>query len=204
MSRVVIVARTRMHHDRLCIGGHDVDDGFRGIRLLDKFGDHWPLDCPFTVSTLWRIRYRRKFSARPPHVEDAFVLAQEPIGAVPDLKMLVLSRTDPWKGGPEALYAGTLRATEHGGGYIPVQGPLPKCSTGYWLPDHDLERHLLNGRSRFFWTGDGPINRFAWVGTALPPDRIPAGSLVRVSLSRAFKAEGVPEGFYSQLSGVID
>jgi hypothetical protein len=65
MSRVVIVARTRMQHDRLCIGGHDLDNGFRGVRLLDKFGDHWPPDVPFSVGSLWRIRYRRP-SASPP------------------------------------------------------------------------------------------------------------------------------------------
>jgi hypothetical protein len=203
MSRVVIVARTRMQHDRLCIGGHDLDDRFRGVRLLDKFGDHWPLDAPFTVGSLWRIRYRPKVSARRPHVEDVFVLAQEPLSMVPDLKALILSRVYPWEGGPDALYGGTLRATAHGGGHVPVNGLLPSCSTGYWLPDHDLTRLILNGRARFLWTGEGPITRFAWVGTQEPPEHITAGSLVRVSLSRAFKAENVPEGYYLQLSGVL-
>jgi len=203
MSRIVIVARTRMQHDHLCIGGHDLDDGFRGVRLLDKFGDHWPPDVPFTVGGLWRIRYRPKVSARPPHVEDVFVLGQEQLGAVPNLKALVLSRVHPWEGGPEVLYGGTLRATDHGGAHIPMQGPLPRCSTGYWFPDHDLERHVLNGRARFLWTGDGPITHLTWVGTAAPPECIPAGSLVRVSLSRAFRADGVPEGYYLQLSGVL-
>jgi hypothetical protein len=203
MSRVVIVARTRMQHGHLCIGAHDLNNGFHGLRLLDKFGDHWPAEAPFQVGGLWRIRYRPKVSARPPHVEDVFVLEQEQLGTVPDLKALVLARVRPWEGGPDALYGGTLRATSHGGGHIPVNGRVPRCSTGYWLPDHDLERAWLNGRARFHWTGDGTITRFAWVGTQEPPERIGAGSLVRVSLSRAFKAEGVPEGYYLQLSGVL-
>jgi hypothetical protein len=203
VSRVVIVARTRMQHDRLCIGGHDLDNGFRGVRLLDKFGDHWPADAPFTVGSLGRIRYRPKGSARPPHVEDVFVLGQERLGTVADLKALVLARARPWEGGPEALYGGTLRATSHGNCHIPVKGTLPRCSTGYWLPDHDLERQVLHGRARFLWTGEGPITRVAWVGTQEPPEHIAAGALVRASLSRAFKAEGVPEGYYLQLSGVL-
>jgi hypothetical protein len=203
MSRVVIAGRTHMQHDRLCVGGHDLDDRFRGVRLLDKFGDHWPLDAPFTVGSLWRIRYRPKVSARRPHVEDVFVLEQDPLGAVSDLKALVLSRVKPWEGGPDALYSGTLRETAHGSGHVPVRGLLPGCSTGYWLPDHDLERLLQNGRARFCWTGAGPIIRFTWVGTQEPPERISAGSLVRVSLSRAFNAENVPEGYYLQLSGVM-
>jgi hypothetical protein len=203
MSRVVIVARTRMRGDHLCIGGHDLDRKFRGVRLLDRFGDSWPGGSPFLVGEVWDIRYTEKGSARPPHVEDVFVMDCRPVGRVPDLKALVLQRVMPWKGGPDVLFEGTVRSTEAGSAYIPAEGRLPRHSTGYWMPGEDLERQMIGRRVRFVWVGDSAIKRFAWVGVQEPPERIEAGSLVRMSLSRKFGSETAPEGYYVQISGVL-
>jgi hypothetical protein len=41
-----------------------------------------------------------------------------------------------------------------------------------------------------------------WVGVQAPPERIEAGSLVRVSLTRPFNPGGGLEGHYIQISGV--
>jgi hypothetical protein len=206
MTRVVIAARTRMRHDHICVGAHALDghfkSRFRSMRLLDKYGDHWRIDSPFHVGDIWEIRYDEKVSARPPHVEDVFVMEYRPIGREENLKDLVLRYRRPWSGGPDALFDRTLRATEHGGGYIPKKGPIPRCSTGYWLPDHDLVASRFDNM-RFLWTGDGPIKRLKWVGDRQPPARIEAGSLVRVSLSRLYGNEQTPEGYYVQLSGVL-
>lgn len=203
MSRIVIVARTRMQNNHVCLGGHDLDRAFRGVRLLDPFGDHWTADSPFMVGDLWRIRYREKAGARPPHVEDVFAMEQQPMGRVPDLKRLVLKAAHPWEGGPEVLFGGTVQATPSGIAYIPEHGPLPRCSTGYWLPDDDLTRQRFETRTRMNWPGKGPVQRFAWVSVADPPERIEAGSLVRISLSRLFKSDTAPAGYYVQISGVL-
>jgi hypothetical protein len=203
MSRIVIVARTRMHGGHVCIGGHDLDRAFRGVRLLDELGDHFTDDSPFMVGDLWNIRYREKVSARPPHLEDVFALEYHPLGKVPDLKRLVLKAARPWAGGLDALFDGTVRTTPSGAAYIPTHGRLPRCSTGYWLPEQDLERQMFGNRARFLPSGQNPITRIAWVGVAGPPERIEAGSLVRVSLSRLFKADTAPEGYYVQISGVL-
>lgn len=203
MSRVVIVARTRMQGDDVCIGGHDLEHGFRGMRLLDRFGGHWTTVSPFMVGELWNLDYRAKHSVQPPHVEDVYVNGQQRIGQVQDLKALVLRRTRPWRGGPDALFEGTVRSTPSRAAYIPSEGRLPRCSTGYWVPDHDLVLKRIGTKKRFLLTEQEDIERFAWVGVQDPPERIEAESLVRVSLSRLFAAEGVAEGYYVQISGVL-
>lgn len=204
MNRIVIVARTRMRGDHVCIGGHDLDRGFRGVRLLDKFGNHWTSDSPFMVGDRWAIRYIEKVSARPPHVEDVFVMEYRQAGRIPDLRALVLRSARPWRGSPGALFDGTVRSTETGAGYIPANGRLPCCSTGYWIPDEDLVGQRWGEKARFALIRENTaVARFTWVGVSTPPERIEAGALVRVSLSRLFRSETAPEGYYVQLSGVI-
>jgi hypothetical protein len=203
VSRIVIVARTRMHGGRVCIGGHDLTDRFRGVRLLDWYGDSWPIDSPFMVGELWDITYKPKISARPPHVEDVIVSEYQPFGQVEDLKALVLQHRRPWSGAPEVLFDGTVRRTDSGATYIPIKGRLPQCSTGYWQPDQPLPRRAYGERVRFEYPGESATNRMPWVGIQKPPGQIAAGSLIRVSLSRAFKSETVPEGYYLQISGVL-
>lgn len=203
MNRVVITGRTHMQHGQLCIGGHDLDRNFRSVRLLDRFGAHWPGDCPFHVGDVWSVRYIEKVSARRPHVEDVFVMAQQPLQPVPDLKDLVLGRVTPWHGDPTALYGGTVRSTRSGSVYVPEHGPLPTCSTGYWQPHHSLAPGTNKDRTRFEYANDAGTWRIKWVGTQQPPARIEAGSLVRVSLSRLFGRNDVPSGYYVQISGVL-
>jgi len=202
MSRIVIVARTRMQHGDVCIGGHDLDRAFRGVRLLDRFGLHFKDDSPFQIGDLWNIRYRDRL-CKPPHLEDVFVMEQRRLEPVPDLRQLIRRVAHPWTGPPAALFDGTTQSTASGASYIPAKGPLPKCSTGYWLPDRDLTPQAMRGRVRFSWTDDETLRHFPWVGIQQPPDRIEAGSLVRVSLSRLFTSDTAPEGYYVQISGVI-
>jgi hypothetical protein len=203
MNRIVIAGRTRMQHGHLCIGGHDLDRNFRGVRLLDRFGGHWSSDCPFQVGDVWSVRYIQKVSARKPHVEDVFVMDQRPLRPVPDLKELVLSRSTPWQGDPATLYGGTVRHTRSGSLYVPERGPLPPCSTGYWQPDHPLVPVSARDRARFRYGDGAAARRIKWVGTQEPPAVIDAESLVRVSLSRLFGNDDVPSGYYVQISGVL-
>jgi hypothetical protein len=62
---------------------------------------------------------------------------------------------------------------------------------------------MFETKARFVSTAKGAVRRLTWVGVQEPPVRIEAGSLVRVSLSRLFKPETAPEGYYVQVSGVL-
>lgn len=192
-----------MRHRQLCIGGHDLDRNFRGVRLLERFGDHWPADCAFQVGDVWAIRYTEKVSARRPHVEDVFVMEHRCLQPVPDPKSLILRHISPWHGAPSALYDGTVRVTPSGSVYVPERGPLPACSTGYWQPDRSLAPASPRDPTRFEYADGETHWRIKWVGTQQPPAKIDAGALVRVSLSRLFARDYVPAGFYVQISGII-
>jgi hypothetical protein len=202
MRRILIVARTRMRGNRICIGGHDLDRGFRSVRLLDAEGRHWMDTAPFAVGDLWQVRYRSKHT-HAPHVEDVMVDRYRRLDSARNPLALILAHAQPWTGPPETLFDGTVHATTSGSPYIPGDGALPRRSTGYWIPQADLACRSSGERVRFEWTGGPGRWRFAWVGVATPPPRIPAGSLVRVSLSRLFSSETAPEGYYVQISGVL-
>lgn len=201
-NRVVIVGRTRMGGDHVCIGGHDLDHDFRSVRLLDADGWNWSSKAPFNPGEVWSIRYSEK-ATEPPHVEDVLVRTQRRHTRVADLASLVLSHVQPWEGNPEALFDGTVRSTYSGIALIPASGALPRCSTGYWLPADPLMYYIERDKPRFRYSSRGAINRFTWVGVQDPPDRIEAGSLVRVSLSRLFSRSRVTPGYYVQISGVL-
>lgn len=202
MSRVVIVARTRMHGDHVCIGAHDLDHEFRSMRLFDRHGNHWTTSSQFIVGDIWDIRYRTTY-CRPPHVEDVKVIQQRLLGRMPVLKEMLLKHIRPWGGGPQALFDGTVQMTTSGTAYVPAGGRLPECSTGYWIPGDDLAQRTFETRVRFVWTGKNGSARFTWVGIAEQPERIARGSLVRVSLTRLFSPGTAPAGYYVQISGVI-
>jgi len=202
MNQVVIVARTRMHNDHICLGGHDLGLHFKAIRLLDRFGGAWTSDAPFKLGEVWNLRYREK-PGRPPHTEDVFVMEHFRLRTVPDLKAMVLKHVQTWTGPPEALFEGTVKSTSWGSAFIPPKGRLPRHSTGYWTPEEDLVRVVEGRKVRFVPSGDGRVKRLPWVGAQEPPERIEAGALVRMSLTRLFKSEVAPEGFYVQISGVL-
>ena len=199
MSRVVIVGRTRMQQDRLCIGGHDLDHKFRAVRLQDRYGDSWPDDAPFRLGQIWQIRYFAK-NGRKPHVEDVRVNDLELVGQIDDLKTLVLRHARPWEGSCDVLFDGKVRPTPSGANYIPCGWRVPNRSTGYWIPAEPLERTTYGSRSRFVGCGE---RAFPWVGVQEPPARIEAGDLVRLSLSRKWSSDTSPEGYYVQISGVL-
>jgi len=93
------------------------------------------------------------------------------------------------------------RTPDHGTAYVPEAGPLPTRSTGYWLPDDHLDLYYSFDKPRYRWRGEGALNGVRYVGVPEPTLTIPAGSLVRLSLSHPYAPPGLPSGFWLQLSG---
>lgn len=202
MSAVVNAGRTHMGRTHICIGGHDLDNEFRAVRLLDPFGDPWTRAARFMVGETWDIQYRL-INSKPPHVEDVRVDDYRRLNSDFNLHDLVMVRARPWVGHPEELFHRTVMHTPSGASYVPSGGQIPHCSTGYWIPSADLVAEDTRGKVRFAWTPRGTRWRMTWVGVQAHPAQIKAGTLVRVSLSRVFKPETAPEGFYVQISGLL-
>jgi len=155
------------------------------------------------IGQSWEVRYVPKGSARPPHVEDVYVDGQVYLGEVRDIKALVLRYCPVWEGSPEALFDRTVKTANSGALYIPERGRIPQKSTGYWIPEHDLEMRDVHSSARFFSTRPGPETRLAWVGETTPPERIAVGTLLRISLSRLFDKPPAAPGYYVQISGIM-
>jgi hypothetical protein len=204
MSRVLIVSRTRMNKGRVCVGGHDLDRDFRSVRLLTLGGMNMPEDKPLQVGDIWELDYSDHEDPDPPHVEDVVVTSGKRVDAIAlsELASHLTERVTPWNGSPEGLFDSTVAATPSGRVYVPEEGPLPTHSTGYWIPDDEVAKRISFGKVRYLYMGTCEMDEFAWAGVAEPPDGIPAGSLVRVSLARWFNPSSAPAGYYVQISGV--
>ncbi len=197
MSRVLVVSKTRMHGDHVCVGGHDLSEGMHSLRLLRPDGINMPADTRFEIGQVWELDYQPASHIHPPHIEDVHVNPHRArhVETIEPLGSFLRTRVNAWE---RVLFEGTLQRTKSGTGYVPIGGPFPSCSTGYWLPDQVLE---FDGDSRYVFLGDGGRRRVRYVGVAHPADRIEPGTLVRLSLARPWSPPNAPAGLYLQISG---
>jgi hypothetical protein len=201
--RVLVVARTRMGGDRVCVGGLALDDG-TSTRLLGSDGWNLPEDHPIRPGEIWDLTYRPRDRVEPPHVEDVIVSRGKPIDTVSDMQAQILTLIEPWTERVESIFEGCLTTTDSGGAYLPPTGRMPSCSTGFWLSDRDVRVSHFEDRGIRYWIPDArEIRGFKYVGMDDPIDIIPSGSLIRFSLSRWGEfPPGVGERrCYLQLSG---
>lgn len=198
--RIVIASKTRMRDNRICVGAHDLGS-FRSLRLFRHDDTYLQESARLEIGDIFEVDYRDRPGATPPHVEDVIVSeGGHRRGRQTGLGRLILERDVVWTSVAQ-LFDGGLAFTEAGTAYVPVGGQLPSRSTGYWLVDAALTHTISYGRSRYLWGGAGPLRSIAYVGVADPAARIPAGALVRLSLSHARQPPNRPNGYWLQLSG---
>jgi hypothetical protein len=197
----VIASKTRMRQGRICVGAHDLDS-FRSLRLFRHDGRYLEEDAQLEIGEVWELDYADRPGATAPHLEDVLVAAGSATrrGREQNLGRLVLERDQVWSY-PAELFDGRLNVTAGGSAYVPTTGPLPNRSTGYWRLDHELTLYTVNDKPRYRWTGVGDLRSIRYVGVADPDPVIPAGSLVRLSLSHPFTPPDGPGGYWLQLSG---
>jgi len=204
MERVLIVAKTHMGNDA-CVGGLALDTN-RNVRLLRPGGFHQPENTRFEVGQIWELDLHLPSRVTPPHVEDVIVTEERYIGQQPDLRNFLMQRVQPWQSGPDKLFDGLL-VIEGTSGYICRRNGIPKCSVGYWLPGNSLTMTLKNNKPSYQISGESSSRykrslAIKYVGFSNPIYRIPAGSLLRVSLARWWvPPESNEERCYLQLSG---
>ena len=62
-----------MRGDRVCVGGHDLDEKLRSVRLQQLDGTNMPADARFEIGQVWELNYQPAREVQPPHVEDVLV-----------------------------------------------------------------------------------------------------------------------------------
>ena len=203
---VLILARTRMSNGKCCVGGLAGDGSF--VRLMDKDGYPQPEETQFRVRQIWEINYSQKRKIVPPHVEDVLVWGMKRKGSLSKrYKILDIVRrrgVQIWEGSPQKIFDELLQWTDLGSGYIAEGSSVPDHSVGFWLPDKDLSRIEAEG-IRYVYPDITCWRRLKYVGYDEPVAEIPAGTLVRLSLSRWHQFEqDSEERCYLQLSGWYD
>jgi len=191
-----------------CVGGLTCDTN-KSIRLLRPDGSNQPADTPFDVGQVWALEFHQPSKVTPPHVEDVLVTKKKFVGQQSDLRNILLQQVQPWRGELEQMFDGFL-VIENTRGYISRSRGIPKCSTGYWLPNASISLNQNYKKQYYEIKYEFSVrNRsykvtlsIPYVGFADAIPVIPADTLIRVSLARWWQSiEMSEERCYLQLSG---
>src|SRR5215831_18753553 len=136
VERVLIVAKTRMHN-AACVSGLTIDTN-RSIRLLRTNGFNQQENTPFEVGQIWELDFHPASQITPPHIEDVIVTRERHIGQLTNLSTILKQRVKLWQGEPKQLFDGIL-VFDKRSAYVSESTGIPKCSTGYWLPNEPLD-----------------------------------------------------------------
>lgn len=215
MANVIIVSRTRMAADCVCVGGVDIDNR-RSLRLLDARGHHETADvCPYQIWDIWDIDYYPNQRRPNPHTEDVNVVRRQKMKAIDAPNMSVIRFAEVLEGANIPLFRGSLfsvfdgklKLSDNDKFYI-SHDDIPNYSTCFWITDRRLLGYE-NSRGRWQYCYNDMSNRYghtiAYVGTGEHPNNIEAGSLIRLSLAHWWKPEDSDddERCYLQLSGCL-
>lgn len=204
--KVLIVAKTRMGGGA-CVGAIALDDG-RSLRLLDAHVEaHNGGGMHYAVGEVWEIDAAPAAQVAPPHTEDTLVQSSLRIGRMRNPAAVVEQHMPPAVGGVETIFEGTLQRMAGGALFVAASSGLPGFSTCFWRPDRPLRRVETAYRIRYVYESENGEATLVFVGFQDPPAEIPAGTLLRVSLTRPWRSPDRPDDelrCYAQLSGWLD
>jgi ATP-dependent DNA helicase RecQ len=202
MMQVLIVAKTRQGAGA-CVGGITFDG--RSVRLIAvdaATNEHAGLE--YQVGEVWDVDAAPSEIVVAPHVENVVVRAKRRVAPMTCPERFIERHMPPAAGGPEMLYGGLLQATDGGALYIAEASGVPDHSTAFWRPDRPLARVDDGKRIRYRYATEDGSRSLVFVGFQEPPEEIPAGALLRVSLAHWWRPVDRPEAelrCYGQLSG---
>jgi hypothetical protein len=204
MSKILIVSRTKVGSNKICIGGIDLDK-LLSVRLLTTNGHYESKRfCPYRIREIYEIDYI--CDPRPlPHSEDIRVLNRKKTGELENgLSMLDFLRERNFtihSGEIKTTFEGKLNHRDSGAFYISEES-IPQNSTCFWICDKPLIQKDLQWKIRYHYTD--AAYQISYVGLDKnPPQIIPAGTLTRLSLAHWWSPQYSEdeERCYLQLSG---
>lgn len=198
---VLIVSKTRMSNG-VCVGGIiEITGEF--IRLHNEHGGNLQFDAPYEIGDRWLLKVEKAWNSRPnPHSEDKQV---KPINKIKNVGIRgIINYLETHQLGNRFIKGSLDNAFE---GYLNLSTSknyinrchIPSFSTQFWIADCDLI-HIEQWNSHYYRYKDGI--RIKYVGTQTLIDRIPRGSIIRLSLANWWDGDGSgEERCYLQLSG---
>lgn len=209
MSKVLIVSKTKMAQQRVCVGGIDIEK-HSSIRLMNEHGYHETLkECPYNIFDIWDLKYNIISTRTLPHSsEDVNVLQRNKLGVLKKdinvIDILKKCRVNIYRGQINNVFNGCLKSTDNGSLFI-SQPQVPNHSTCFWVCDQNVTRKDYQGKIKFNYKDD--IHKWgcniSYVGLEENPiNIIPKGSLIRLSLAHWWSPdEDTEKRCYLQLSG---
>ncbi|NJN81915.1 MAG: hypothetical protein HC802_06265 [Caldilineaceae bacterium] len=199
---VWIVAKTR-RGTRACIGAITADG--QSVRLVAANQEIDPrAGMDYAVGQTWDVDIRPDRTVQPPHVENVFVFSKKRRPNFNDIEQIIERHMPPRCGGPEQLFDGLCQTTNAGALFLAERTGIPGYSTMFWRPDQPLPLDRTGQRLRYRYPLSGGGCTLTYVGFQEPLPVIPAGALLRVSLSHWWRPPEMPNGelrCYAQLSG---
>ena len=194
---VVIVGKTLMGPEQLCIGALNVQD-WSSLRLFPKNSDgKWKHNSTIEIGQTYEIRGYKPYPTILPHSEDFKLRSISALGEFGgNLPLSISNNIKVARQGVESLFKGCLILNQAQSLTI-KHANVPTFSTQFWVPNQDLIR-LNKWDKDFYVFGE---HRIRYVGYRTPIDLIPAGSLVRLSLARWWAPPNQEESCYLQVSG---
>lgn len=186
---VLIVGKTKLNKGEVCIGG--VSGSGKFLRLINPDGSNQPSNTIIDLRDIWRIDYSNRKEIIPPHNEDVIVHNWEKRSVLDESKtvkeFLNKIKVNIHEGHPNGLFENTLKWSGKGSGFLPNDKTIPTNSVGFWIPDRDLnkiQREDYKGIRYEYPTDNGNRNLPFKGFHSNPPEIIPSGTLLRVSLGR--------------------
>lgn len=187
-----------------CVGGLVISNN-RLVRLLNPGNWDQFADTDLDIGDVWNINFQDIDDVEPPHIEDVIIQSKDYVRKIENISDFIInSGVTIYRGAPNQIFDGRLDWSGNGSGYIGNRDNLPANSVGFWISNKDLvldedDKHYTYESDNRFATS----KRFPYVGFEPKVDRIPAGTLMRMSLARWWKPEDsdINERCYLQLSG---
>jgi len=206
MAEIIIVSKTKMQNNKVCIGGV-TNDGLL-VRLLDKNGANHLDTVDFEIAQVYDIEFGKRENLVAPHVEDILVKSKKLKETNSIILWLIAKKVKIWRGSVNELFDGKLKWDVNKGrsknflkGYISIDN-LPINSVGFWISDRDLYLQSNYGKDKYNYSSNDNVFQIPYVGVDSPINKIPKGTIIRVSLARWWsKNNETEERCYLQLSG---
>lgn len=204
-ARVLVVAKTQTGRDNTVNGIAWIDKQVRCVRLIaPRSQEPASPDHDYEMGDVWEIKTAPDPHTTPPHLEN-FVVYEKQKLYVHDNPVSVIERfMSPTHGGLDVLYEGRLHSNSFGALHIEEAHGIPSCSVMFWRPDRPLQRDTSGKRIRYLYPTQDGCRTLAFVGSQEPPDILPAGSLLCVSLTSWWRPQHAPQEplrCFLQLSG---
>lgn len=196
VGRIFIVSRTKMSGDSICVGAFDVDNR-RNIRLLNALGHNHSANFPLQIGNVAVATYINRAGAVAPHTEDVLLQTHSPCISEKEVISLINQLANIIEGPITNCFGGRLFSPD-GGAMAIRRNNLSDHSVCFWKANREL---ILNRFGKYEYRAERVSTTVKYVGFQEPLRLIPAGTVLRLSLSRWWNIDDREKYCWLQLSG---